>query len=269
MGAVKRFLWANDIHLDFLNESAVDRFLQDVADREPDVIALAGDISTARSIETHLRKFEERFDVPVCFVLGNHDFYYGSVDDVRRRVDSLVRESERLHWLNTEGVIPLGRNTGLLGHDGWGDARVGDPVGSPIQLSDFFLIDDLNGESRETQIDIMRRLGDEAAAHVDNLLPKALENFDRLFFVTHVPPFREASWYDGKPSDDNWAPFFTCRAVGERLVAHMSKCPDRRLTVLCGHTHGGGVWDALPNLEVVTGGATYGSPGVQSVWEIE
>jgi predicted phosphohydrolase len=266
---VKRLLWANDIHLDFLNESAVDRFLDDVADGEPDVIALAGDISTARLIERHLQKFEERFDVPVCFVLGNHDYYYGSVDGVRQRVERLVASSDRLHWLNTAGIIPLGEKTGLLGCDGWGDARLGDPVGSPVQLSDFFLIDDLNGESRERQIDIMRRLGGEAAAHVDSVLPRALEKFNRLYFVTHVPPFREASWYNGKPSDDNWAPFFTCHSVGERLLAHMSRYPDRKLTVLCGHTHGSGVWNALPNLEVVTGGATYGRPGVQSVLEIE
>jgi predicted MPP superfamily phosphohydrolase len=262
-------VWANDIHLDFLSESAVDRFLEEVADAEPDVIALAGDISTARWIEGHLQKFEQRFDVPVCFVLGNHDYYYGSLDDVRQRVDRLARESERLHWLNTADFFPLGEKTGLFGHDGWGDARVGDPTGSPVQLSDFFLIDDLNGESRERQIDIMRRLGDEAAAHVDNILPRVLEQFDRLFFVTHVPPFREAAWYNGKPSNDNWAPFFTCHAVGERLVAHMARCPDRQLTVLCGHTHGNGVWNALPNLEVVTGGATYGKPGIQPVLEIE
>lgn len=40
----------------------------------------------------------------------------------------------------------------------------------------------------------------------------------------HVPPFREASWHQGRISDDDWLPHFTCKAVGdvlrEAMVAH-------------------------------------------------
>jgi hypothetical protein len=45
------------------------------------------------------------------------------------------------------------------------------------------------------------------------------------------------------------------------MIAH----PDARMTVLCGHTHGAGVVDVLPNLRVVTGGADYGAPALQDV----
>lgn len=41
--------------------------------------------------------------------------------------------------------------------------------------------------------------------------------------------------------------------------------PDRDLTVLCGHTHGRGYVEVLPNLRVKTGGATYGSPAIEEV----
>jgi predicted MPP superfamily phosphohydrolase len=39
--------------------------------------------------------------------------------------------------------------------------------------------------------------------------------------------------------------------------------------MLCGHTHGGGEAEMLPNLRVLTGPATYGRPEVQRVVEAE
>jgi hypothetical protein len=38
--------------------------------------------------------------------------------------------------------------------------------------------------------------------------------------------------------------------------------PDRRILVLCGHTHSAGVHDHAPNLRVLTGAAVYGKPDV-------
>ncbi|MCI0390151.1 MAG: hypothetical protein MOB07_15475 [Acidobacteria bacterium] len=41
--------------------------------------------------------------------------------------------------------------------------------------------------------------------------------------------------------------------------------PDCQMSVLCGHTHGAGEARILPNLNVITGGAEYGSPGLQEL----
>ena len=43
----------------------------------------------------------------------------------------------------------------------------------------------------------------------------------------------------------------------------MSHSPQCQLTVLCGHTHGSGTVEILPNLQVHTGAATYGEPAIQ------
>ena len=40
------------------------------------------------------------------------------------------------------------------------------------------------------------------------------------------------------------------------------------LTVLCGHTHGTGCAEILPNLVVKTGGAEYGHPKLQGIIEL-
>ena len=66
-----------------------------------------------------------------------------------------------------------------------------------------------------------------------------MRRFQHIMVLTHVPPFREACWHEGRISDDNWLPHFTCKAVGDVLIEAMAANPDHRMTVLCGHTHSG------------------------------
>ncbi len=48
----------------------------------------------------------------------------------------------------------------------------------------------------------------------------------------------------------------------------MQGFPHRRLTVLCGHTHGRGEAAILPNLRVLTAGAIYGQPGIERLFDL-
>ena len=48
----------------------------------------------------------------------------------------------------------------------------------------------------------------------------------------------------------------------------MGERPDHQLTVLCGHTHGAGETQVLPNVLAITGGAEYGRPVVQRVFDV-
>jgi hypothetical protein len=71
--------------------------------------------------------------------------------------------------------------------------------------------------------------------------------------------------HEGRLSDDNWLPFFSCKVVGDVLLEAMTQAPDRKMTVLCGHTQGAGEAEILPNLRVITGKAVYGEPVVQKL----
>jgi predicted phosphohydrolase len=265
---VTKAVWCNDIHLDFLSGDEIDRFLDTLAGRAPCAVLLAGDISTADRLEAHLGRIEAAVEVPVYFVLGNHDYYHGSILGVRSRVSRLCAKSRRLHWLNEAGVCRLTEKTAIVGHDGWGDARLGNYMSSPVELNDFFLIEELAGRRREDLVGILRELGDQAAAHFQKVVPEALASCPNVIVVTHVPPFRESTWYDGEVSGDDWLPFFCGKAAGDVLRDVMSRHPDGELTVLCGHTHGEGETEILPNLRVVTGGARYGAPKVRAIPDI-
>ncbi|MBM4134562.1 MAG: metallophosphoesterase [Nitrospira sp.] len=264
-----RAAWITDIHLNFLNAEQVLAFCAALRAENPDLVLLGGDIAEADTVEWYLKTLTADIRLPMYFVLGNHDFYQGSIPTVRKVMDDLCRNESRLTYLSRIGCVKLTDTTGLVGHDGWGDGRLGDYAGSTVRLNDHRLIRELTGLDRDELLLRLNRLGDDAADHLRSVLPQALDAHERVILLTHVPPFIESCWHEGKTSDGNWAPFFTCKAVGDVLLEIMSKRPDRQLTVLCGHCHGAGRARMLSNLEILTGRAEYGAPEIQTVFEID
>jgi 3',5'-cyclic-AMP phosphodiesterase len=148
------------------------------------------------------------------------------------------------------------------------DGRLGHGMNTPVLLNDFFQIEELVGLTAAERFARMASLGDEAAAHFHAVLPDACARFRRVLLLTHVPPFRDACWHQGRISDDDYLPLFAARAAGEAMVEVMRAHPQCELTVLCGHTHGEGRAEILPNLRVLTGGAEYGTPALQPLLDV-
>jgi 3',5'-cyclic AMP phosphodiesterase CpdA len=262
-----KLAWLTDIHLNFLRPAALEAFLETLAGTVADAFVITGDIAEAHDVARHLNAIDNAVQRPVYFVLGNHDFYRGSIADVRNTVQQLCAMCPNLHWLPDAGGVPLTDESCLVGHDGWGDGRLGDYYGTDVLLNDFGLIGEFDGfdEAKDKRLAKMHALGHESAAYLRAVLPGALARFRHVVVATHVPPFRESCWHEGQVSNDDWLPFFTCKAVGDVLAEAMAAAPDRTMTVLCGHTHGGGETEILPTLRVLTGGARYGNPVVQRV----
>lgn len=260
-------IWLTDIHLEFVAQDRFSDFIRELANTRADEILISGDIADSRILEDSLVSLWKHIRIPIFFVLGNHDYYHGSISRVRTAIEALTDEVEELHWLCNCEAIRLNSSTTLVGHDGWGDSRLGDFENTTVTLNDFVLISELELSSRAALRCKLMALGDEAAEHFRQVLPIALERSDHVVVLTHVPPFREASWFEGRFSNDEWLPFFACKAVGDVLLDTMRNCPDKKMTVLCGHTHGGGVSEILPNLTSYTGEASYGQPQIQRLFE--
>jgi 3',5'-cyclic-AMP phosphodiesterase len=264
-----KLAWLTDIHLNFLRPPALEAFLASLADNDADAFLIGGDIGEAPDVAKYLNAIDNALHRPVYFVLGNHDFYSGSIARVRAEVQQLCAVCPNLHWLPDSGVVFLTADTCLIGHDGWGDGRLGDYDDSDVMLNDFGLIKEFGGFDEDPAVRLakLQALGDEAASHFRTVLPDALKRFPHVLVLTHVPPFREACWHEGKISSDNWLPFFSCKAVGDSLIEAMTGT-ERKMTVLCGHTHGGGEAQILMNLRVLTGGVKYGAPAVQRIVQV-
>jgi hypothetical protein len=100
-------------------------------------------------------------------------------------------------------------------------------------------------------------------------LATAAAQYPHVIVATHIPPFREAAWYPGRPSADDYLPFFSCKAVGDVLVEAGRAHPQCRFLVLCGHTHDGGEIQVAENLRVITGPAEYGKPEIQQIIDVK
>jgi predicted phosphohydrolase len=261
---IRRLAWATDIHLNFVRGD-VRGLCDQIRSVSPDGVLITGDISEAETLERDLMALDRVLWIPVFVVLGNHDFYGSNIRAVRTAVGQLCRRSKWLRYLPNEGVVALDRDTALVGHDGWADGRLGDFARSEVVLTDYLAIADLAGLTPELRLERLHKLGDEAAAHFRRLLPQALDRYRNVIVAIHPPPFREACWYEGKPSDDDYLPHFGCAAAGEALAQIMRSRAEQRMLVLCGHTHGRGVARILPNLLCKTGGAVYGHPGLAEV----
>ena len=260
---IKRLAWATDIHLDFVSAGEVLEFCERVVHASCDAFVITGDIAEGTSVAGYLQTLAAHIPVPIYFVLGNHDFYGARIREVRAAVTQLAGNISNLHYLPASGVVPLTEQTALIGCDGWGDLHHGNGFASRVEMQDHYLIRDLAALPPIGRFARLRALGEEEAARVRACLPQALREFQHVILATHVPPFREACWHRGKISDDDWLPHFTCKAVGDALLEIMTEYRDRKLTVLCGHTHGAGAAQVLPNLTVLTGGARYGRPALQ------
>ena len=260
-----RFAWCTDIHLNFAKPDALSEFLDRLCAADPDLVLIGGDIAEATDVVQFLELIDRHLQRPVYFVLGNHDFYFGSIRCVRADVRAMCARRDHLVYLTDAGVIALTEQVALVGHDGWADARIGNYERSMIMMNDYKLIQELAGVNKEQRWPLLQALGDEAAAVIRRVLPEALERHASVYLLTHVPPLREACWYNGAISNDEWAPHFTCKAVGDAILEIMPDYPQRHLTVLCGHTHGSGEAHPLPNVWIYTGAAVYGFPAVNRV----
>jgi Icc protein len=263
-----KIVWLTDIHLEFLEAAALDRFYRKLEKTAADAVLISGDIGQAPTVIEFLRQLANASKCPVYFVFGNHDYYCGSIESIRSQAAQFY-SSGSIRWLSLTEAVALTKGVCCIGHDGWGDGRNGDYAGSHVQLNDFELIQELSGLSREIRRQKLMALGDEAAAHIRKVLPTALSDYQHIVVVTHVPPFPESAWWMGKPSTPEWQPFFSCKAMGDVLLEFMRKNQEKQMTVLCGHTHGAGNAQILPNLIVHSGSARYGHPKIQKVFEWE
>lgn len=262
---MRRIAWLTDLHLNFVPPALASQFIESVGELPVDVVLIGGDISDSSRLILDLSEFSARVRKPVFFVLGNNDYYRGSIRAIRSQVSLLCSRMPNLWWLSEQLVVQLTAKTALVGHDGWGDGTLG-VTEEAVSLNDELQIEELNSFDRRTLFARLRELGEQAASHIRLVLPQALEHYEHVCLLTHVPPFRESCWHEGQVSDDRFLPRFACGQLGAAIVEIMSARPDRQLTVLCGHTHVGGFAQILPNVQVWSASVEYGRPAVQRLF---
>lgn len=259
-----KLLWLTDIHFDFLSRQQRAVFLARLAEQTPQAVLLGGDLSTAPRLTEDLEAIGATLQVPIYFVLGNHDYYYGSIEKVRSQVRRHTRQREELFWLEELGYVRLAEELALVGHGCWGDGRAGDYWRSSLELTDFFVIEEFKGLPKSERLLLLNRLGDEAADCLGRFCRQAAQHCRKVIVLTHVVPFFETCLHEGRV-DPQGLPFFCCQMAGETLTAVAREFPAVEFTVLSGHTHCPAYRQILPNLKSRVQGAQYYKPSFELI----
>jgi 3',5'-cyclic AMP phosphodiesterase CpdA len=241
----------------------------------PDMILITGDIAESDTIEGLLSSFAEGVgdDIPVAFVLGNHDHYRGSIAGVHKTMRGL--RAPNLIWMDDQYLVDIGHGIAMVGQYAWYDGGFGNPMGSQVLLYDFSAVRELRERfnqhkwiyeadrgGRNRLLAKLRSLAADAAEIARRKIVLALSTHDKVLLITHVAPFSGASWHEGEISNPDWLPWFSCKAMGRMLERVADDYPDKQILVLCGHSHSAGRYQHRPNLLVLTGPAEYGYPVV-------
>ena len=117
-----RAAWMTDIHLNFVAKNRVCDFADDVRRLGIDSVLVGGDIGEAPNFAAYLEELAGQIAKPCYFVLGNHDFYRGSIAAVRdaarrlspvsRAVNSRAATSADIGgWLVVPAIAALATST--------------------------------------------------------------------------------------------------------------------------------------------------------------
>lgn len=265
---MKTIAWLTDIHLNFLNDYQ-SWWSNILIKSDVDSFIITGDLTENKELFSTLKNLGQS-DKKVYYVLGNHDYYCGSIEKTR---DELSKgDIANTVYLGTNELIRLSDATILIGDDGWYDGRFGWYWRTKIKMNDFRYIKEFEGRSKSDRLMIMQRYTDRSANRILDLCQKACkENIEELYIATHVPPFKEASVYNNQISDEFHLPFYANYTVGITIKNGTEEFRKNggQVTVLCGHTHGRNVAQIDKGLAVKTGQSDYGYPQINEILNIK
>lgn len=261
--------WATDIHLDHCSKGGFPKFADSIKEKSPEGLILTGDISVGYRLFSHLETLAQKIGpyTDIYFVLGNHDFWGKSIEKITEEATRLSNKRDQFNYLTHSMPVMLDDGVFLTGVDGWYDGKAGNFERSTVQLADGMMIAEMR-LPRNLMGDKMRELGETYANMLGVKLGWCISlGAEKIIIATHVPPWNEAAWHEGKPSDEYFAPFFVCQSVGETIEGFADANPGTEFVVLCGHSHGEGEYRPKENVVCYTGGAKYGSPALQE-WSL-
>lgn len=264
--------WITDAHLDHAKPEVVEAFYQSIRDAAPTHIFITGDTGTSYNIRKYLKELSGLVPTAKTFgILGNHCVWGSSIEKVQKIVHGLQKTVPNFTYLSTSGPILLDDTTAIVGHDGWYDARHGDPQPRRFLMHDWKAIKEYDSKTsfyyptfEQDVIRISQGLATEAVLHVQKQVDLALAaKVNHVIVLTHIPPWTQVAHHRGRPNDDITAPWYTSKVMGAYLEFVATQNPYIEFRVLCGHTHGQADYSPLPNLRAHAGGSEYGQPSIQ------
>jgi predicted MPP superfamily phosphohydrolase len=264
----KKIAWITDPHFDKCDIEEINKLIKEIKQEKCDGVIITGDISERGTTGVYLKFLQSGINIPVWFVLGNHDWYYITREQGNQLLKTYI--SNKLVWLDqAEGEIKLTKHTCLIGHENWWDAAFGESFGF---LDGFVMSEDYKNISfiaapkgSDAPFMPVRELSRKCTEIILAKLSEAFKEYEEVVLAIHVPPFAEACVVGGIQIPNNWLNHFCNKELGDELKTLMKSLPDKKLKVLAGHTHGKIKIKIQDNLVVKVGKASVGRPKIAAI----
>ena len=262
---MKKILWLTDTHLTFSflwKKYSLIKYLKNIG---ADALFLSGDISNGFFIDYIIYYLANHLNIPIYFVLGNHDYYFKNISNIHNDLKFLTKKYENLHWLTENDVLELKPNICVIGSEGWYDCNYDDINYLKLNLDLKFIRDFRKIKKYEQKFQTLKDMANNSANLIEKKLLNALNlGYKQIYLITHIPPFKEATKDEGTILESFWLPYNANSILGEKIKNIMVNFPDRKLTILCGHTHDRVTININNNIECRTNSANYFNLGFKN-----
>lgn len=221
------YLWLTDPHFDKFNDNVSD-WGKEVRAEYPRAagIIVTGDISTSQFLETHLKDLAQGFSGTIYFVVGNHDYWHSSFREIDELINTFKPEDGLVSLENK--FVSLTAEVALIGSSGFYDAIYGEFEDSPIEMNDWYFIEELTNENR---LQIIRERSAHLSTRVlEQMVRAQKKGYSRILIATHFPPF-----IDLIKKDSHRIPFYGSAFMGSAILAGATTLDE--VIVLSGHSH--------------------------------
>jgi predicted MPP superfamily phosphohydrolase len=257
----QKFLCYSDTHFNFTFPWTQYKFIERIADENPAGLFLTGDISCGLTIRNVLKFIASQLKpINIFFVLGNHDYYSSSFKKITEIVKKTCKEHSNLIWITEHDSIALNKDVGIIGIDSWYDARLGKQNYLHYNL-DWIMIEEFRQiKSFKEKLELCRQLADQYTVNLRDKLEKALQNFQTVHILCHVPPWAEAVRGIGTITEEFWLPYNINSGMGKMIEEVMADRGNQNVVVSAGHTHQPAIIKVSHNIECVVQNGKYLGP---------
>lgn len=226
-------LWLTDLHVDRLSTVQYQALLDKIYTAGAEQIWLTGDIGDPPFNWQFLDILLKRLKVPIYFVLGNHDYYRRSIDDIRTQAWQLTRKFANAYYLTMTNPI-VWEDKMLTGVDAWANTN---NIELNARTWDAEAIENWMALSLTELQQAMNAQAQADAKHLRLQCERGITKRTRnVYLLTHVPPLHAAQSKEAKPLQYENSVFYS-NALTDVLMDLQKDYPKTTFYIYSGHVH--------------------------------
>jgi len=254
---------ASDIHLNHLSLNSANLFLREMI-AQVELVLILGDTAEYEDLAVYVALIDKHcrhYGAEAIIGIGNHEPIGASLSDVRSLLSNLNRVYKHIH--TSAPLTVYGDKTLVYLSNNYYDFCRG-RAKKFMYLPEWSAVAEFRACTQDELINRIYGMAERSAEDLVRNITSQIEmekgDVKRVLIGMHVPPFREASMFEGKISEGFAQAVFCHYGMGDRLRELAVTFPDIQFDVYAGHTHHKAVIKVLDNLMVTVSGSDYGKP---------